>query len=55
MLDHYRVHRALPRRWIGLIDDRALARIVMRGEIERLLRMPQIVSGLRRLGTRLGR
>lgn len=49
MLDHYRTHRSLPRRWIWLLDDRALARVVVRGELERFLRIPQLVEALRRL------
>ncbi|MDT3683645.1 MAG: hypothetical protein RO009_01195 [Pseudorhodoplanes sp.] len=47
LLTHYRVHRALNRRWFWLLDDRTLARIVVRGEIEWLLR--ECLYRLRRL------
>jgi hypothetical protein len=53
LLAHYRAHGALPRRWSGLLGDRTLARIVIRGEVERCLRIPQIVLGLRRIARKL--
>jgi hypothetical protein len=58
VLNHYRNHRALPPRWpllAAFVGERAFVRILVRGEIEQLFRVPALLMVLRRVRRQLSR